>query len=174
MRKNTLVIVLILILLPLFLSCHRGESDAAAGADGNYAEDFSLLSFDGSKKVELSDFKGKPIVLNFWASWCVPCRGEMPFFEQIWREYKDKGVVFLGIAVLDQEKSAKEFLKQLEISYINLYDPSGEVANAYGAVAVPTTFFINSKGKIVRKSYGGFVGEEGEKKFTGYVEELIK
>lgn len=174
MIKTILGLALIAFLLPLSLSCDKGESESAAGEKSSYAKDFSLPSLDGSKKVELEDFKGKPLVINFWASWCAPCRDEMPFFERTWKKYRKDGVVFLGIAVLDQEKSASEFLEQLDVSYVNLYDRSGETANAYGAVALPTTIFIDKQGEIVRKSLGGFVGEEDEKKFIKYVKELIE
>ncbi|HEX3036486.1 MAG TPA: TlpA disulfide reductase family protein [Thermodesulfobacteriota bacterium] len=172
MKKKIVALLFIVFLLPL-LSCESGDNESAAKEDSDYAKGFALPSLDGNKKVELNDFKSKPMVVNFWASWCAPCREEMPFFEQTWRKYKDKGVVFLGIDVLDQEMNAREFLRQLGISYTNLYDQSGEVANDYGAFALPVTFFIDKEGKIIRKSYGGFIGEEDEKKFIQYVEELI-
>lgn len=175
MKKKIGPLIFILFLLPSFLSCEKGgENESAAKENSDYAKDFSLPSLDGKEKIELNNFKGRPMVVNFWASWCAPCRQEMPFFEQTWRKYKDKGVVFLGIDVLDQEKNAKEFLNQLGISYINLYDQSGEVANDYGAFALPVTLFIDKDGKIIRKSYGGFIGEEDEKKFVEYVEEIIR
>jgi thiol-disulfide isomerase/thioredoxin len=136
--------------------------------------DFSLLSLDGNKKIELKDFKGKPVVINFWASWCEPCREEMPFLERTWKEYKDKGVIFLGINVLDEEKNAKDFINVFNISYTNLKDSSGEVANTYGVVGLPVTFFIDKEGRIVRRNYGPFLGEKGEKSFIGYVKEIIK
>ena len=174
MKKKIRALIFILFLLPYFLSCKNAENESNAKENSDYAKNFSLPSLDGNKTIEFNDFKDKPRVVNFWASWCAPCRQEMPFFEQTWRKFRGKGVVFLGINVLDQEKNAKEFLNQLGISYINLYDQSGEVANDYGAFALPITFFIDKDGKIVRKSYGGFIGEEHEKKFVEYVEELTR
>jgi thiol-disulfide isomerase/thioredoxin len=136
--------------------------------------DFSLPSLDGNKRIELKDYKGKPIVINFWASWCGPCREEMPFLERTWKEYKDKGVIFLGINVLDEEKSAKDIINILNISYTNLKDSSGEVANNYGVVGLPVTIFIDKEGRIFRKNYGPFLDEKGEKSFISYVKRIIK
>jgi thiol-disulfide isomerase/thioredoxin len=174
MKKKVGAIIFILSLLSSFLSCESTENKSDAKENSDYVKNLSLLSLDGNKKIEFNDFKGKPMVVNFWASWCAPCRQEMPFFEQTWRKYEGKGVVFLGIDVLDQEENAKKFLDQLGISYVNLYDQSGEVANEYGVFALPVTLFVDKNGKIIRKSYGGFVGEEDEKKFVEYVEELIR
>jgi cytochrome c biogenesis protein CcmG/thiol:disulfide interchange protein DsbE len=177
MRKYILIIISLLSLVILSISCEREKKEevSALESDRTYAKDFSLFSLDGNKKIELKDFKGsKPLVINFWASWCAPCRQEMPFFEKVWNKYKDKGVIFIGIDVLDEEKNAKEFLNLLGISYVNLKDPSGEVSSTYGVVGLPTTFFIDKEGRIVRKNYGPFLGEEGEKRFLDSLEEIIK
>jgi thiol-disulfide isomerase/thioredoxin len=170
MKKALLVSVPIIILL--LTSCEKGKEGETS--DGSHAKNFSLPSLNGSKRVELNDFKGKPIIINFWASWCGPCREEMPFLEKTWNEYKDKGVVFLGINVLDEEKNAKDFLNLFGVSYTNLRDSSGEAANAYSVAALPVTFFIDKEGKIVRMNYGAFLGKTGEKNFIGYIEEVIK
>jgi peroxiredoxin len=175
MKIRCLVRVLILAALFPLISCKGGEEEiSAAEPDTAYAKDFSLASLDGNKKVELKDFRGKPLVINFWSSWCGPCREEMPFLQKSWSEYKDKGVTFLGIDVLDEENSAKAFINVYGISYPNLKDPSGEIANAYGVIALPVTFFIDKEGKIIRRNYGAFVGEDGEKNFRKYIMELMK
>jgi peroxiredoxin len=98
----------------------------------------------------------------------------MPFLEKSWNYYKDKGVTFLGIDVLDEEKSAKAFINVFGISYLNLKDSTGEVANVYGVIALPVTFFIDREGKIVKKNYGAFVGKDGESYFKKYVLEIMK
>ena len=169
---------LIICLLALFFltSCERRNSKevSALESDSFYAKDFSLPSLNGGSKIELKYFKGNPVVINFWASWCAPCREEMPFFEKIWKDYKDKGLVFIGIDVLDEENNARNFLNSLGISYLNLKDSSGEVSNAYGVVALPVTLFIDKEGRIVRKNYGPFLGEKGEQNFVGYIGEITK
>ncbi len=175
MKKTILVIISILFLIIPLSSCERGrEEGASIQSNRSYAKDFSLYSLDGNKKVELKNFRGKPVVINFWASWCGPCREEMPFFEKTWDEYKDKGVIFLGINVLDEEKNAKDFLNSFGISYINLRDSSGEIADAYSIVALPATFFIDKEGKIVRRNYGEFLGKAGETNFINYIKEIMK
>jgi len=175
MKKAISIFVYILYIFSLLISCKNAEEEiTAAESDKVYAEGFSLSSLDGNKKVELKDFMGKPLVINFWASWCGPCREEMPFLQKSWNEYKDKGVAFLGINVLDEEKSAKDFINVFGISYPNLKDSTGEVANLYGVIALPVTLFIDKEGKIVKKNYGGFLGEAGESSFKEYVSEIIR
>jgi peroxiredoxin len=98
----------------------------------------------------------------------------MPFLEKSWNEYKDKGVVFIGIDVLDDEKNAKDFINTLGVSYPNLKDQSGEVASKYGVVGLPATIFIDKQGRITRKNYGPFLGEDGEKDFMDKVEEIAR
>ena len=174
MKKTIVIVISILVTFFLLISCEKEEKEATVESQNSYATNFSLLKLDGSQKVELNDYKGKPMVINFWASWCVPCRKEMPFLEKMWQEYKDKGLAIMGIDMLDDKGHAKEFLDQVGISYINLYDPSGQVGNTYGAVSLPTTFFIDKEGRIIRKSFGGFLDDKDEKRFIDYVEELIK
>ncbi|MBI2486186.1 MAG: TlpA family protein disulfide reductase [Deltaproteobacteria bacterium] len=175
MKKNIFISVFLLATLLLLTSCKK-EKEEVSALESNHTQvkDFTLTSLDGNREVGLKDFKGKPIVINFWASWCGPCREEMPFLEKSWNEYKDKGVVLIGIDVLDDEKNARDFLKTFGISYINLKDQSGEVANKYGVVALPATIFIDKKGRIIRKNYGPFLGEDGEKNFISYVEEIAR
>ncbi len=175
MKRIILILMPILFLTIPLASCERGKQEGASTESNRpYAKDFSLYSLDGNKKVELKNFKGKPVVINFWASWCGPCREEMPFLEKTWDEYRDKGVVFLGINVLDEEKNAKDFLHSFEISYVNLRDSSGEIASYYGVTALPATFFIDKEGKILRRNYGAFLGKTGETNLMSYIEEIMK
>ena len=174
MKKNIFIRVCLIATVLLLNSCKKEEEVSALGSDIQYAKHFSLPSLDENKKVELKDFKGKPVVINFWASWCTPCRQEMPFLEKSWNEYKDKGVVFIGIDVLDDEKNAKDFINTLGVSYPNLKDQSGEVASKYGVVGLPATIFIDKQGRITRRNYGPFLGEDGEKDFMDKVEEIAR
>lgn len=175
MNKTALLLLYLVVALSLLSLCSRENQEVAASeSHATPAKDFSLPSLDGDKKVELGDFKGKPVVINFWASWCGPCRDEMPFLEKAWKEYKEKGVVFIGIDVLDDEKNAKGFLSSLGVSYTNLKDQTGEVSNMYGVVGLPATIFINREGKMTRINYGPFLGEKGEKSFIQSVEEIAK
>lgn len=133
------------------------------------APGFSLTLFNG-EKLNLSELKGKPVVLNFWASWCPPCRAEAPLLERTWRTYKDKGLVFVGIDVWDSEKDARKFISGFGISYPNGPDPWGEISIEYGLAGIPETFFINKEGKIVRKFIGPFTPQA----LTTFIEEILQ
>jgi peroxiredoxin len=170
--KNALNILIALCSFILIVSCERGETKTSSSDELQDAKTFSLPSLNGEGDIGLSDFEGKPVVLNFWASWCAPCRREMPFFENTWKDYKDKGVVFIGIDVMDEKSMAQKFVEAFDISYMILHDPSGAVSNAYGVVALPATFFIDREGKITKKNYGPFLGEDGEKYFMKYLKEI--
>ncbi len=117
------------------------------------APDFSLALFDG-QVVRLSDFRGKVVFLNFWASWCPPCRDEAPLLEQAWRRYKDQDVVFLGVDIQDSDEAARSFLREFGITYMNGRDPSGRIAINYGVYGIPETFFIDRDGRITYKHIG--------------------
>ncbi len=109
----------------------------------------------GARSVSLSDYYGKTVVLNFWATWCPPCRHELPGFIEIQKEYKDKGLVILGISIDSAGiNKIKSFVKKIGINYPVLISDQKTVS-AYGGIrGIPTTFIINSKGYITAKHVG--------------------
>ena len=111
------------------------------------APDFTLTTFDG-KTIRLSDLRGQVVVINFWASWCPPCREEAPYLERTWRKYKDKGVMFIGVDYLDTEKKALEYLEEFDITYPNGPDIGTRIADAYRIKGVPETFFVDKQGNL--------------------------
>ena len=117
---------------------------------GSPAHQFELTLFNG-ETLRLSDLRGSVVVLNFWASWCPPCRWEMPAFERIWQEYRDQGVVFFGIAISDEEEKARSFAQKAGITYPLALDPTGNLAVTYRALSLPTTFLIDRQGNEARK-----------------------
>jgi len=121
-----------------------------ARATGAVARDFELTSFDG-ETITLADYNGKVVVLNFWASWCVPCRWEMPFFQEMSEEYRDRDVIFVGVAVSDDEVEAKEFAAGIGVTYAVGLDATGQITRDYRVTSLPTTFIIDRAGDESRK-----------------------
>lgn len=120
---------------------------------GNIAPDFELEALDG-KKVKLSDYKGKKVMINFWATWCPSCRAEMSDKQKV---FEDHDVVILGINLLQTEKSlatVEKFIADFGLSYPILLDKKSEVADLYGVQPIPTSFFIDTEGRISHISIG--------------------
>jgi peroxiredoxin len=135
----------------------RGPSSAAAGspAKGQLAPEFALQSLDG-KTVRLSDLRGKAVLLNFWATWCSPCKIEMPWFVDLQKQYAAEGLQVVGISV-DEDASPDEltkFAKELGVNYPILL-AKDNVEESYGGIQfLPVTIFIGRDGKIVDKVFG--------------------
>jgi cytochrome c biogenesis protein CcmG/thiol:disulfide interchange protein DsbE len=118
------------------------------------AAPFTLTLFDG-KRVTLADLRGKAIFLNFWASWCEPCRAEAKDLEAAWQRLKDKNMVFLGVALQDSDENSRGFVQEFGLTYPNGRDDSGKIAVDYGVWGIPETFFIDPQGRITYKHVGG-------------------
>ncbi len=131
--------------------------------EGGIAPGFSFITFDG-RHVALADYAGRGVVLNFWASWCVPCRAEMPYFDKVARTTQGKGVAFVGLALLDDEPSSRAFLNEIGISYPTGPDPNNEIARSYQVIGLPTTVFIRPDGTVARK-WPGPISEEQLQEF---------
>ena len=117
------------------------------------APDFTLATFSG-KTISLQDLRGKPVVINFWASWCPPCRIEAPLIERTWRAYKNRGLIFLGINIQDRKQDALNYIREFDITYPNGPDPTGEISIDYGVSGLPVTFFVSGSGEVVRRWVG--------------------
>jgi DsbE subfamily thiol:disulfide oxidoreductase len=117
------------------------------------APDFTLVNPE-NKKVSLKDFHGKLVFLNFWASWCTPCREEMPAMERLFQEFKDKGFVIVAVSVKDSRKDALAFVKELKLTYPIGLDPEGKVGSDYGAWGLPVTYLIDPKGIVLARAWG--------------------
>jgi len=117
------------------------------------APDFSLQTFDG-KTIHLADLRGKAVVLNFWASWCVPCKEEQPTIEALSQRYAPAGVTFVGVNIQDTRPDALGFMTQYQIDYPVVVDPAGKVYINYGVVGVPETYVIDRVGRILQKIVG--------------------
>lgn len=121
---------------------------------GKYAPDFTWTGPDG-QAVRLSDLRGKSVLINFWATWCPPCKAEMPEMEAYWKENKDKGVVILAINVGQEDEGAiRSFMGRYNLTFQGLNDTSGQVASSYRVGTIPVSYFVDPQG-IVRDSVVG-------------------
>jgi thiol-disulfide isomerase/thioredoxin len=143
----------LLVLVGLLLLSGCSEEHQTEPAEKEIAPDFVLKLFDG-RDFRLSDHKGKPVFINFWASWCIPCAEEAPAIEQVYKEYSKKGVVFVGIAISDTETKAREFVDRFKLSFATGLDP-GEIHKSYPLYGVPSTLFVDKQGKINYLHMGG-------------------
>jgi len=114
---------------------------------GSPAPDFQLTAFDGSS-MSLANHQGSVVVVNFFASWCDPCRQEAADLEQTWREYQDREIQFFGIAYKDANSKAQAFLNEFDVSYPSAGEPGNRTARAYGITGVPETFVIDQQGLL--------------------------
>ncbi|MEO3825322.1 TlpA disulfide reductase family protein [Actinomadura sp. B10D3] len=142
-----------------------GENRFIAG-DGNVTEykpadrksvrDVGGQRLDG-KPFALSEFKGKVVVVNFWASWCAPCRGEAPSLQHVYDENKAKGVEFLGVAFKDSKPNAQAFERKFKVTYPSLFDADGQVTLAFREVppsAIPSTLVLDRQGRVAARIIG--------------------
>jgi thiol-disulfide isomerase/thioredoxin len=143
----------------LFVGFHAARRSGNGGSDsldvaGKPAPDFTLESLEG-KNIQLSGYKGQAVLLNFWATWCGPCKIEMPWFVELQKEYGPQGLQIVGVAMDDASKDdIAKFVKDMGVNYPILIGKE-DVGNQYGGVNVlPTTFFIDRDGKIVAREFG--------------------
>jgi cytochrome c biogenesis protein CcmG/thiol:disulfide interchange protein DsbE len=143
--------ILILVLMAVF--GWKLVDGTRSQVDSGLAPDFTLSLFDGGQ-LTLSQLQGQVVVVNFWASWCIPCRDEAPVLEEAWQRYRNQGVVFVGVAYLDTDKESKAFLEEFKVTYPNGPDLGTKIAPAYRLAGVPETFFVDKNGQIADLEIG--------------------
>ena len=130
---------------------------------GAPAPTFILQRLDRDAVLDLSKLRGKPVVLNFWASWCGPCKSEAPLLERTWKAYRKRGVVFVGVDSGDRDGDALRFMRAHGITYPVVRDPNGSIAaNSYNVLDLPMTFFIDRRGRLVGTGIRGRVDHNRE------------
>jgi DsbE subfamily thiol:disulfide oxidoreductase len=170
-RKTLLSLILLVVILTLSLNSHAQffspfEIERLIGKE---APDFIATDLSGDEVV-FSSFRGKPVLLNFWATWCPYCREERPQLNSIYKEYKDRGLIVVAISVDRSVNVVRRFLRRMPADFIILHDNNREAAERYGVFSLPTSFLIDRNG-IVRNKFIGPNWTDTKKRL---IEELIK
>lgn len=134
---------------------------------GDFAPDFALVDLDGESH-QLSDYKGQGVFLNFWGTWCAPCKKEMPAMGRQYQVYKDQGVQVLAVNIAESDMKVRTFAEQYGMTFPTLIDTTKSVMQAYNVKPLPTTLLINPDGKIVKI----ITGEMSENDIKGYMEQI--
>ena len=141
----------------------RGETPPAPA--------FTLERLDRKGTLSLASLRGKGVVLNFWASWCIPCKQEAPFLEEVWREQRDRGLVVVGVDAQDFKADARSFMKRFGLTYPVVYDGKGSTLGRYGITGFPETFFVDRQGNLVgERIIGGVDLDRNRERFAEGVE----
>jgi cytochrome c biogenesis protein CcmG/thiol:disulfide interchange protein DsbE len=155
--RNILLVVGILLLLGLMaIMAVNLQKVESVDLKDRKAPDFSLALFDQFEQDQLSlaDLRGKVVVVNFWASWCVECYKEAALLEQAWQDYKDRDVMFVGVDYLDTDKEGLAYMAKYGITYPSGPDLGSKISKDYAITGVPETFFIDQEGNIVHVQIG--------------------
>lgn len=169
-----LIVMGLLVLLAVAVR-QRGAGPLATGT----APDFTLTTFDG-QTYTLSELRGRPVVINFWASWCVPCREEAPALQRAWETYQDRGVLILGVDYVDTETDALKFIAEFKQTYPNGPDLATKISQAYKISGVPETYFVGKDGKLLQgiddngRVKGNWIGPLPEAVLNARIEEMLR
>ena len=152
---NALVIAaLVGLIVVLALGFRRDPHDIRSAAVGKPAPAFDLAALEGSGRVALAQYRGKVVVVNFFASWCVPCREEHPALVRAWERYRTSDVVLVGVLYQDSVDSGREFVRRLGTTWPTAIDDDGRTALGFGVFGIPETFFIGRDGVIAGRHIG--------------------
>ena len=175
--KILTTLILMLMLIASIGACNLNRSNQTTKAEIIETNEKSSLpefanvevSLFSGDQIKISDLKGKVIVLNFWASWCPPCRWEMPYFEKAWKEYKDQDVVFIGISQDLDVNDAKEFADSTGVTYYLGLDPGNKLSIDLDIIELPTTIILDEDGQVTRR----FAKSIGEKLLNRILNQVI-
>ncbi|MFA5838098.1 MAG: TlpA disulfide reductase family protein [Bellilinea sp.] len=162
-----LVVVFLVVGLIALLAWGLVQAEKTPLEEG-MAPDFTLTSFDG-RTYTLSDLRGSVVIINFWASWCPPCREEAAYLERTWRKYKDKGVIFIGVDYADAEKPALAYIDEFDITYFNGPDLGTRISQSYNIKGVPETYYVAKDGTL----RGNHIGPLFEPELDNRIDELL-
>jgi len=164
--------LVVLLFALLVWSLVSDEGDALA--TGSEAPDFTLERLDESGELTLSSLRGQAVVLNFWASWCIPCRDEAPVLEELWRERRGDGLVVVGLDAKDFRRDALGFAERFDLTFPLVFDGPGDTVSPYGVKGFPETFVIDREGKVVDVLVGAVDGDEERDRLRRAVDEALE
>ncbi|ASK63304.1 thiol-disulfide oxidoreductase [Virgibacillus phasianinus] len=174
-KRNRLIfrsIVLVILLAAVAYAIISNINKDTTKIDvGSKAPNFKLEQINENNEletVELSDLKGKGVMLNFWATYCKPCEAEMPFMEKLYPEYKDKGIEIVAVSLDSTELVINRFIDQYDITFPVPHDKTNQVMDLYGVGPIPSTFFINPEGEVVDIVEGALTLD----KLEGYLKKI--
>jgi cytochrome c biogenesis protein CcmG/thiol:disulfide interchange protein DsbE len=147
---------------------NHGAAGALAKGEHPFAPTFTLSRLDAAGgTVSIEDLKGRPVVVNFWASWCIPCKDEAPALQKTYEKYRSQGLVVLGVDAQDFRQDAKRFVKRFGITYPIVHDGSGSTLGKWGVTGFPETFFVDRSGRLVgERIQGGVNTDRNEAAYT--------
>lgn len=150
-----IIIVLVALIGILAASFRRDPRDIRSGSVGKAAPAFTLERLDGPGQLSLSDYQGRVVIINFWASWCVPCKQENPALNAVWERYRSSAdFVMIGIVFQDSVDAAREYTRLMGNTWPSVLDPDGRTAFAYGVFGIPETYFITPDGQVAGRHIG--------------------
>lgn len=166
-RPSSWVLAGLLVLL--LAACTGSAGDPESGdRQESRAPDFALESLDG-RQVSLREYRGQVVLINFWATWCPPCKEEIPALEAAYQAYKDQGLVVLGVAAGESRQVVEPFVDRLGISYVVLLDERDTLTRKYGGLGLPMTVLVDGEGEIQVRHLGGV----SEAELTAYLAEHL-
>ncbi|WP_373892947.1 thiol-disulfide oxidoreductase ResA [Virgibacillus sp. CBA3643] len=175
-KRNRLIfrtsILIVLVAAVAFALVSNLQADNSIYQVGDQAPDFQLQQVNANNELEsvqLSDLRGKGVMLNFWGTWCEPCKDEMPYMQDLYPEYKDKGIEIVAVSLDATEIVINRFIDNYDLTFPVPHDTTGEVMDLYKVGPLPTTFFISPEGEITEVIEGGLTLDSIE----GYLQEIL-
>jgi cytochrome c biogenesis protein CcmG/thiol:disulfide interchange protein DsbE len=170
------LVALLFALLVWALVTEEGGDLAAAAARGErpVAPDFTLERLDRDGELMLSSLRGKAVLLNVWASWCIPCKEEAPYLERVWRENRSRGLVVVGLDAKDFRRDARRFARRYELTFPIVFDGPGDTLAGYGVTGFPETFVLDRQGRVLETFVGAVNTDEDRARLRAAVERALE